>query len=663
MKHVKVRKVVIMKKSLMEFGCISVMVALLCSCIGCASLAEQMTSQDAETRASAKRAYQELSPYTNERMLVESDLIQLVFQSYDEALNLRAVKALVELGTPQSDFVALSFSSNNREIRQACIREVVDQELIKNTLTTVSLPCYVYSNESGRYIWDNLGSASYKCKWYEEVAMSYFQRLTDQKMIEVVAKEACSDSVRLEAIKRVENQVLLAEFAMLGEKSGNLLVKQGNGGTSSVDVRPIALERVKDQKLLVDIAKKAKDGDIRLMAVKQVTDQVVLVDLWEHEKDKRVRDVILDKINDSHPIKQKYYAMEAKTSDGIFLNVPHVPIYDAVTRSKLTDQTLLADVAKNAKSSEVSKRVAEKLVKQDLLFDVAMNSKHGMAAEVAASKLNNQKQIVEVLKKSKLRDARLAVVKKVKDIEVLKALVKTTRNDNELSGKIAGQINTLNCFDSSTSFEQIKFDKPFTATSGNVASGNYRLTKNVELTSSIRVAAGDVVRIDLANFTMGGADIIVSKGARLELFNGKIKRTLEHDDLNALLGRAECQIRNEGFLVLENTEVKIRIKNNLGSLRLMEFNFLMTGGTFDTSDKTTIDLTHGYLWGHIVQNGKFIPLSEGQILFKAEGKKVGDVVVVGALPGKFVARLPRGYFTEERPSKIKGMVDLVIIRE
>ena len=660
-KHVKVRKVVIMKKSLMEFGCISVMVALLCSCIGCASLAEQMTSQDAETRASAKRAYQELSPYTNERMLVESDLIQLVFQSYDEALNLRAVKALVELGAPQSDFVALSFSSNNRKIRQACIREVVDQELIKNTLATVSLPCYVYSNESGRYIWDNLGSASYECKWYEEVAMAYVQRLTDQKIIEVVAKEACSDTVRLEAIKRVENQALLAEFAMLGEKSGNLFVEQGNGNRSSVDIRPIVMKRVKDQKLLVDIAKKAKAAYIRLNAVEQVTDQVVLVDLWEHEKDERVRDAILDKINDSHPIKQKYYATYAKTYDGIFLNVPHVPIYDAVT--KLTDQKLLADVAKNAKNTEVSARVAKKLVEQDLLFDVAMNSKHGMAAEITASKLKNQKQIIEVLKKSKFRGARLAVVKKVKDINVLKTVVKTTRNDKELSGEIAGQINTLNCFDSSTSFEQIKFDKPFTATSGNVASGNYRLTKNVELTSSIRVAAGNVVRIDLANFSIGGADIIVSKGARLELFNGKIKRTLEHDDLNALVGRAECQIRNEGFLVLENTEVKIRIKNNLGSLRLMEFNFLMTGGTFDTSDKTTIDLTHGYLWGHIVQNGKFIPLSEGQILFKAEGKKVDDVVVVGALPGKFVARLPRGYFVEERPSKIEGLVDLVIVRE
>lgn len=650
-----------MKKSLMEFGCINVMVALLCFCIGCASLAEQMTSQDAETRASAKRAYQELSPYTNERMLVESDLIQLVFQSYDEALNLRAVKALVELGAPQRDFVALSFSSNNREIRQACIREVVDQELIKNILTTVSLPCYVYSNEFGRYLYNDSSSASYDCKWYEEVAMSYVQRLTDQKMIEVVAKEARSDTVRLEAIKRVENQVLLAKIAMQGEGSGHLLVKQGNGGTSNVDVRPIAMERVKDQKLLVDIAKKAKSAYIRLEAVEQVADQVVLVDLWEHEKDEWVRDAILDKINNSHPIKQKFYATKVKNYDGIFLNVPYGSIYDAVT--KLTDQKLLADVAKNAKNVEVSKRVAEKLVEQDLLFDVAMNSKHEMAAEVAASKLNNQKQIVEVLKNSKLRSARLSVVEKVKDIEVLKALVKTTRNDEELSGKIAGQINTLNYFDSSTSFEQIKFDKTFTATSGNVASGNYRLTKNVELTSSIRVAAGNVVCIDLANFTMGGADIIVSKGARLELFNGKIKRALEHDDLSPRGGRAECQIRNEGFLVLENTEVKIRIENNLGSLRLMEFNFLMTGGTFDTSDKTTIDLTHGYLWGHIVQNGKFIPLSEGQILFKAEGKKVGDVVVVGALPGKFVARLPRGYFTEERPSKIKGMVDLVIIRE
>ena len=580
----KVRTVVIMKKLLMEFGCISAMVALLCSCIGCVSLAEQLVSSDSETRRVATQTYKQLS--ATEQAIVQKELAQMVNTAEDEEIRMEALKHLED----KAELAKIARSCHDDEVRKYTVRFLVE----------------------------------------------------DQQVLAEIAKADSDSLVRQGAVEKLTDQKVLAEIA----KNADSVILS------------VVIEKLTDQKALADVAKSDK-GDFRKKAVEKLRDQQVIGDVAMNAKSDGIREFAANKLDDSHPIKQKYYAEELKNYGGFLFTGS--PVYDDI--AKLTDQKLLADVAKNAKCYDVCMLVVEKVVEQDLLFDVAMNSNLYKTAEIAASKLKEQKQIIEVLKKSKQRDARLAVVNKVTDVEVLKTLVKTTKKDKDLSEKIAKQINTLNCFDSSTSFEQIEFDKPFTVTHGNIASGNYRLTKNVELVSSIRVAAGDVVRIDLANFSMGGADIIVSKGARLELFNGKIKRTLEHDDLNALVGRAECQIRNEGFLVLENTEVKIRIKNNLGSLRLMEFNFLMTGGTFDTSDKTTIDLTHGYLWGHIVQNGKFIPLSEGQILFKAEGKKVDDVVVVGALPGKFVARLPRGYFTEERPSKIKGMVDLVIIRE
>ncbi|MBR4946231.1 MAG: HEAT repeat domain-containing protein [Kiritimatiellae bacterium] len=631
-----------MKSYLTKVGCISATTVFLFSCIGCASLAEQMVSSDVETRWAAARTYEKLP--AAEQATVQKELLQMVYTAEDVEIR----KAAVEQVKDQAELVKIARRSSDDDVRKSAVWSLKDPQVL------IEIAQKDRASDVRRYAVAKIEDQ----KVLAEIAKTdsdvfvrarAIEKLTDQKVLAKIAKTDSDMFVRETAIEKLTDQTALAE-----------VVKAQEEGIQAERVCEKAFLKLTDQKLLADVAKSDK-GDFRKKAVEKLRDQQVIGDVAMNAKSDGIRELAANKLDDSHPIKQKYYATYAKTYDGIFLNVPHVPIYDAVT--KLTDQKLLADVAKNAKNTEVSARVAKKLVEQDLLFDVAMNSKHGMAAEITASKLKNQKQIIEVLKKSKSRGARLAVVKKVKDINVLKTVVKTTRNDKELSGEIAGQINTLNCFDSSTSFEQIKFDKPFTATSGNVASGNYRLTKNVELTSSIRVAAGNVVRIDLANFSIGGADIIVSKGARLELFNGKIKRTLEHDDLNALVGRAECQIRNEGFLVLENTEVKIRIKNNLGSLRLMEFNFLMTGGTFDTSDKTTIDLTHGYLWGHIVQNGKFIPLSEGQILFKAEGKKVDDVVVVGALPGKFVARLPRGYFVEERPSKIEGLVDLVIVRE
>ena len=622
-----------MKSYLTKVGCISATTVFLFSCIGCASLAEQMVSSDVETRWAAARTYEKLP--AAEQATVQKELLQMVYTAEDVEIRKAAVKQVKD----QAELVKIARRSSDDDVREYAVGALKDPQVLieiaqKDHASDVRR-CAVAKIEDQKVLAEIAKTDS--DMFVRERAI---ENLTDQKVLAEIAKNA--DSVILSAvIEKLTDQKALAEVVK-SQKRESLCEK--------------AFLKLTDQKLLADVAKSDK-GDFRYKAVEKLRDQQVIGDVAMNAKSDGIRERAANKLDDSHPIKQKYYAEELKNYGGFLFTGS--PIYDDI--AKLKDQKLLADVAKNAKCYDVCMLAVEKVVEQDLLFDVAMNSNLYKTAEIAASKLKEQKQIIEVLKKSKQRAARLAVVKKVKDINVLKTLVKTTRNDKELSGEIAGQINTLNCFDSSTSFEQIKFDKPFTATSGNVASGNYRLTKNVELTSSIRVAAGNVVRIDLANFSIGGADIIVSKGARLELFNGKIKRTLEHDDLNALVGRAECQIRNEGFLVLENTEVKIRIKNNLGSLRLMEFNFLMTGGTFDTSDKTTIDLTHGYLWGHIVQNGKFIPLSEGQILFKAEGKKVDDVVVVGALPGKFVARLPRGYFVEERPSKIEGLVFYLVI--
>ncbi len=584
-----------MKKSLMEFGCISAMVALLCSCIGCASLAEQLVSSDSEIRRVATQTYKQLSAM--EQAIVQKELAQMVNTAEDEEIRMEALKQLED----KAELAKIARSCHDDEVRKYTVRFLVEDQQVLAEIAKADSDSLVRQEAVGKLTDQSVLAEIAKTDLDNDVRVTAIWGLTDQSVLAEIAKTASDSRVRQEAIWGLTDQSVLAEIAKTDLDNG---------------VRATAIQGLTDQKVLAEIAKSDVNEDVLNAAAAKLIDQQVIVDVAMNAKSDDVRRIVVDKLDDSHPLKdqvmQEKYATIAKSSTSDFIG----PVGDWYAPQK---------------------EAVSKLKKQELIRDVVENARY--------------------------QEVRCEAIGKVNSFEYLNTLLKTEKY-KDCHGAILARINELNSLVGTTSVEKIEFDKPFTVTHGNIASGNYRLTKNVELVSSIRVATGNTVRIDLANFSIKGADIIVSDGARLELYNGKIKCTQEHDNLNSVF-RTENQIRNNGFLLIDKVDVKILVKNYRNSyLRFAGHNFLLKGGTLSADDETAIDLGYdGKLIGHIVRDGKIIPQSEASIVFKTEEAEVGKVVVVGALPGKFVARLPRGYFVEERSSKIEGLVDLVIIRE
>jgi hypothetical protein len=133
----------------------------------------------------------------------------------------------------------------------------------------------------------------------------------------------------------------------------------------------MAVEKLTDQALLADIAKKVKDDKAvrraaaskRVAAVKDLTDQTLLAKIARTDKDSNMReassDMLIDLITD-----QALLAEMAKTDKDSFIRLAAV--------KKLTDQALLADIAKTDKHYLVSGAAVKKITKYDLLVEFVM---------------------------------------------------------------------------------------------------------------------------------------------------------------------------------------------------------------------------------------------------------------------------------------------------
>ncbi len=482
---------------------------------------------------------------------------------------------------------------------------------------------------------------------YRSVRKGAVKNLTDQDVLAVIAITDSDPDVRRAAVENLTDQVVLAEIAKTDKDDW---------------VRKTAIKKLTNQAVLAEIAKTDEKYDVRAAAVEKVTDQNALAEVAKNAKDSFIRCKAVDKLTE-----QKLIVDAVKT--GI------APDADAGERfhwtlavRKLTNQALLTDLAKNAEDSFIRCAAIRGLADQDMLVDMAKNDSDADVREAAAWSLEDshplkQMKYAEVAKNEANPNERIKVVQKLTDINALIALLKTEKS-KEVVEQITKRINEQNVLEDIPSFDSIDFNKHFEITFGNVAAGNYRLTKNVKLESSIRIAAGNTVRINLGNYSISGADILVSQGARLELYNGKLAYSSEKDGLNSWIIPADNQIRNHGFLVLNKELSQIPVLNEgTGHLRFAEHNFLLKGGKYDIDENTEIDIGYGRLIGHIVRDGKIVPHSGKPIIFKSEDKNIGAVIVEGALPRKFIARLPRPYFAEERPSSIEGLVDLVVIEE
>lgn len=195
--------------------------------------------------------------------------------------------------------------------------------------------------------------ANYKLR---EKACKKVANITDQNKLGVIAREALDSNVRYAAVEYLRDTDLLADIAdrdpeyavrsgafkrlmKLGDEAAlaKALVHSEGLGWSPFDQKnrnEEVLEHIHDQRLIAQIALKAKSDDARLFAVRRLDDQAALAEVARHETDGSVRGAAVMRLTDSALL-----AELAQDEHG-----PNVR-QTAIANPHMTDAALLAKLA------------------------------------------------------------------------------------------------------------------------------------------------------------------------------------------------------------------------------------------------------------------------------------------------------------------------------
>ena len=185
---------------------------------------------------------------------------------------------------------------------------------------------------------------------------------------------------------------------------------QDQAGLADIAKRPSAsvgaVEGIADQTLLADVAQKAYSGGIRLAAAKKLTD-------------KALAQTIYADIAENGHWQQIDEAVTLLTDQGLLAEVAKSGTTGRVrlqVAEKLTDKALaqrvFADIAKNG---EPIYGVVERIIDQAMLADVAQKGYVGIVRLAAAEKLTDQKLLEKIALTGSDAEVRIAAAARLTD--------------------------------------------------------------------------------------------------------------------------------------------------------------------------------------------------------------------------------------------------------
>ena len=174
---------------------------------------------------------------------------------------------------------------------------------------------------------------------------------------------------RVEAVRKITDQNILAEFA----KNGKNNYTREN---TTYRLGKVAVENITNQDILVDIVENGKEDDIKKAAVENITNQDILVDIAKNEEN-------------------------------------NWRGYKEAAVNKITDQSILAEFAKKTTVKWLRNAAVKNITEQNILFDIAKNGKYIEPRLHALNKLNkheSDKQIIELINQNKYTNHNLAAL-------------------------------------------------------------------------------------------------------------------------------------------------------------------------------------------------------------------------------------------------------------
>ncbi|MCL2632358.1 MAG: hypothetical protein FWD45_04665 [Coriobacteriia bacterium] len=287
-----------------------------------------------------------------EKLTDQSLLADVARNTYGREVRLAAAKKLTDLELAQEVFADLAKMIGISDIQLAAIEQLTDQATLAEVANSISR---------------------------RDVRISAAEKLSDRYLAQKAYADIASNIVFTDIASRhaaypLFEQVLerITDQDLLGDVVKNAFVK----------FQPMALSRITDQAVLADIARTAF-FNIRIGAVDRLIDQAVLADVAENDSVCEVRFSAAEKLTD-RALAQKTYAYVAintpadqelpyNTEGWTVLRPNHDLRMKAV--GKLTDQSLLADVAINASDGFVRQNALESITDQAALAEVATSAK------------------------------------------------------------------------------------------------------------------------------------------------------------------------------------------------------------------------------------------------------------------------------------------------
>lgn len=145
-----------------------------------------------------------------------------------------------------------------------------------------------------------------------------------------------------------------------------------------------------------------------------------LADIARNDKDSNVRKAAVKMLPDGHQLRQIVLASEKDVR-------------------KITDEALLADIAKSAVDFNAGKLAVKKLSDQTLLADIAMSAAWGSVAKAAIEKLTDQTVLAEIARigRNFSNEIRMAAIKKVSDQILLAEIACTDKNEDVIDAALS----------------------------------------------------------------------------------------------------------------------------------------------------------------------------------------------------------------------------------
>lgn len=175
--------------------------------------------------------------------------------------------------------------------------------------------------------------------------MGVFDRFKNKTTLEDLKKLSPKDG--LMEIDKIDNQKMLVEIA----KDNTFFLYQTK-----------AFKKIKDKNIQLDLIRNEKDSSTRYMFIENINDEDMLLDILQFEKDNRNRGLIAEKIHDETTlinIAKNDESSEARQN--------------AIKNPNFKNQELIIDMAKNDEDHNVRKEAMKKVKDDDILDDIGRN--------------------------------------------------------------------------------------------------------------------------------------------------------------------------------------------------------------------------------------------------------------------------------------------------